>query len=713
MTEADAHLHPLLRHHLVNTLGWRSLRPLQHQAIPRVLRGDHVLILAPTAGGKTEAAIFPLISRMLAEGWTGTSILYLCPLKALLNNLEPRLVEYFGMVGGQAALWHGDVAAGARDRVRRGLPACILTTPESVESMLVSTRRENRTILQGLRAVVVDEIHAFAGDDRGTHLLCLLERLAGMVTHRMQRVGLSATVGNPEALLSWLTCGREPDRQSIVSVPPALVETEVTLDYVGHLDNAALVVSRLFADRKRLVFCDSRRRVEELTHLLRSRQVEAYACHSSLSVENRRKAEQAFSAGRECVIVATSTLELGVDVGDLDHVIQIDAPGSVASFLQRLGRTGRRAGSVRNCLFLGTSPASLLQAAAIVQLWERGFVEPVVPPRTPYHLAAHQALTLCLQHGRLSAARFLGEIQAVPGIRDLPTEDLQALLQHLVEREFLIRDGPFLILGPATERRFGRRHFTALLSVFSSAESLEVREGQRCLGYVDWLSLAVPAGRERAPLILGGASWDITEIDWPARTVRVVRSQDHGQTRWHGSALGLAHHLAQTIREILVAEDVSPRWTSRASEEIRRQRLDLGESARRVGGWYVALPSGDYILPTFLGTSLNQLMALVLAQATGLHVVADDYALRFHLGKSRVDFSTWPTRDWPSLVEQVVAQNPDMSESLKFHPCLPSHLAAKAILGKIGPLPEGIAFLNTWRPPTATFEAIPPIPPIG
>ncbi|HMS18684.1 MAG TPA: DEAD/DEAH box helicase, partial [Planctomycetota bacterium] len=194
-------LHPAIQHHVVNSLGWRSLRPLQEQSIVPLLAGRDALLIAPTAGGKTEAAIFPLFSRMLEEGWQGLSILYVCPIKALLNNLEHRLRRYAELVGRRVALWHGDVGPSERKRIDRDPPDLLLTTPESIEVILTSMLRDHERIFAGLRVIVVDELHAFAGDDRGWHLQFLMERLEGAIHRKLQRVGLSATVGNPEELL--------------------------------------------------------------------------------------------------------------------------------------------------------------------------------------------------------------------------------------------------------------------------------------------------------------------------------------------------------------------------------------------------------------------------------------------------------------------------------------------------------------------------------
>ena len=156
------------------------------------------MLLAPTAGGKTEAAVFPLLSRMLTEQWGGLSVLYVCPIKALLNNLESRLRTYGTLVGRRVALWHGDVGAARRRAVMRERPDLLLTTPESIEVMLVSSHSDPRVLFRDLQAVVVDELHAFAGDDRGWHLLAVLERVRRLAGREIQRLGLSATIGNPD-----------------------------------------------------------------------------------------------------------------------------------------------------------------------------------------------------------------------------------------------------------------------------------------------------------------------------------------------------------------------------------------------------------------------------------------------------------------------------------------------------------------------------------
>ncbi len=277
--------------------------------------------------------MFPVLSRICNGNWTGLSVIYVCPLKALLNNLQIRLDGYCRMVGRRCEVWHGDISPSVKTRIKGDPPDVLLTTPESLEVMLISTDPAGREMLRGAKVVIVDEIHAFAGDDRGWHLLAVLERITRLAGRELQRIGLSATVGNPAELLTWLAGHCAGSRQVVQpDAGTGVSETRIELDYVGTLRNAAIVISRLYRGEKRLVFCDSRGRVEELGNELRGLGVSVFLSHSSLSAEERRTSEQAFAEAQDCVIVSTSTLELGIDVGDLDRVIQIDAPHSVHEF---------------------------------------------------------------------------------------------------------------------------------------------------------------------------------------------------------------------------------------------------------------------------------------------------------------------------------------------------------------------------------------------
>lgn len=610
-------LEPAIEYHVVNSLGWPDLRPLQKAAVAPIRDGGDCLLLAPTAGGKTEAAFFPMLSEMVAESWGGLSVLYVTPLRALLNNLQPRLHGYAQWVGRRVEVWHGDVGPGPRRRILADLPDVLLTTPESLEAMLVSTRVDHRFLFSGVRAVVVDELHAFAGDDRGWHLLAVLERIQHLAGRRLQRVGLSATVGNPDELLAWLG-GGAPAADAQVIAPPTgeLSPPSIAVDYVGSVANAATVIAALHHGEKRLAFCESRSQTEDLAQELRDRGVTTFVSHSSLSADERRRSEQAFAEARDCVVVATSTLELGIDVGGLDRVIQLDSPRTVASFLQRLGRTGRRPGTQRNTLFLCTREDSLLQAAGLLQLWSTGYVEPVVPPLLPWHIVAQQFLALALQEGAIGLATWR---EWWPGLSMM--EDGQAILDHLVEAGFLGVDGGFAFVGQAADQAFGRRHFMDLTAVFTADPELRVLHGRRDIGSVSPLSLA------QRPAILGlaGKAWRVTHVDWKRRTVSVVEEVGRGASRWSSSGLGwgLSLELAQAMRAVLLGEEPPVELSRRAVGMLARLRE---EWRSRVDESAMVLEGGE-VLWTFAGEAVNRSLVAALDRM-GAEARGDSLAVR-------------------------------------------------------------------------------------
>jgi ATP-dependent Lhr-like helicase len=549
-----ARLHPAIQHHILNSLEWRALRPLQEAAIAPILDGLNVLLIAPTAGGKTEAAIFPVLSDVLQRDLPAPSILYVCPIRALLNNLEIRLGWYAELIGRRCALWHGDVAQADKSKVLRDPPDILLTTPESLEAMLVSTRVNKAAFFRRIAFVIADELHAFGADDRGWHLLHILGRIREISSIDAQRIGLSATVGEPEALLRWFCDTSSRPSQVVAPSSAGPVDAEVLIDYVGSTPNAAHVISRLHRGEKRLAFTDSRSQAEELASFLRGQNVETFVSHSSLSRDERLRAEQAFQDARDCVIVATSTLELGIDVGDLDRVIQIDAPTRVASFLQRLGRTGRRAGTRRNCLFLATNPHSLVRAAAIEKLWRDGWVEPVTAPPFPVHVMAQQALCRVLECGSVPYPKLAWFLQKYEG-----------LLEHLLGRGFLHLDNVSVSIGPEAERLWGQRHYMELLSVFDTPELYTVFCGPYELGVLHALSFR----REGAIVLLGGRSWRVTTVNHKRRNAQVEPCEDlPGRSTWLGSSQGLSFEVCQAMRQILLNPTAT--LSRRATDELAR-----------------------------------------------------------------------------------------------------------------------------------------------
>lgn len=679
-------LDPVVQHHIVNSLGWPALRPLQEAAVEPVLRGDDALLLAPTAGGKTEAAAFPLLSRMAQEDWRGLTVLYVCPLRALLNNLEPRLAGYAGWLGRRVGLWHGDTPDSVRRRLTVDRPDILLTTPESLESMLVSTRVTPEQMFGDLRAVVVDEVHAFAGDDRGWHLLAVLERLSEVADRPIQRIGLSATVGNPDNLLAWLQGPAKKDRQATVVAPSTghAAQPELELDYVGSVPNAATVISALHRGEKRLVFADSRRTVEALAVALRARGTTTFVSHSSLSVDERRQAEKAFAEARDCVIVSTSTLELGIDVGDLDRVLQVGAPRTVASLLQRLGRTGRRPGSKRSMLFLAVEDDELLRAAGLLQLWSEGFVEPVIPPASPRHLLGQQLLALSLQKGRVGRSTWAGSLS---GLELATAEEAVQVTDWMLETGHLDQDSGMLFVGPETERRYGHKHFLELLSAFTADPEFTVLHGRTELGSVDPLVMTRKVEGPRV-LALGGRPWKVTYIDWKRHRAFVEPTDMSGTSKWSGMGQPLSFALTDAMRRVALGADMpGVSLTKRATERLELVRREAEPTVAEGSSLVLPHASGQARWWTWAGGRANGVLAAALTWVgAGLVDELERYDNRYV--KLRGDAT-------PGAVREAVAEarkrfgddlagvqpsvSDDALKQLKFADLLPPDLASTTL----------------------------------
>ena len=691
-------LHPVLVHHIVNSLGWQTLRTLQEESAGAVLDGADALLLAPTAGGKTEAAMFPLLTAMEQQRWSGLSVLYVCPLKALLNNLLPRLETYTGWLGRRTAIWHGDITASGRQRILRDPPDVLLTTPESLEAMLISLKVEHRRLFTDLRAIVVDEVHAFAGDDRGWHLLAVLERLTRVTERPIQRIGLSATVGNPAEMLRWLQGSGRTERSGIVVSP----ETEtiaggvpaggrsggdaraaavsppgdVELDYVGSVSNAATVIASLHRGEKRLVFCDSRQLVEEIGAALRERGVTTFLSHASLPLDERHRAEQAFAEARDCVIVATSTLELGIDVGDLDRVVQINAPPSVAAFLQRIGRTGRRAGTSRNCLFLALNHSPLMWTAGLLHLWGQGFVEPVVPPPEPRHIVAQQLLALCLQEHRIGSRLW---VQAWNGLAPFDGS-AEPILRYLVSEGFIDQDGELLFIGPSAEQRFGYRHFMGMTAVFTAPPQFTVLSGRQEIGRTDPMLLTEKTDGPRL-LLLGGRSWRVTWTDWKRRRCYVEPAEGGGKARWLTPGVsGASFEMARAAREVLLGADPPVVLTQRAKRVLAEVR-DEHVPAVHPGGTVITRDGDDVRWWTWAGYRANATLTATLSHLTDSVQRFDDASIRM---RSDLSLEMWKAGT-ADAAERLCLPDVDQRalEGLKFNEALPERLALATLAARL------------------------------
>jgi ATP-dependent Lhr-like helicase len=550
-----ARLHPSVRYLVQASLGWRELRQVQEETIPPILDGATAIVTAPTAGGKTEAAMLPLFSRILTESLTPTSIIYIAPLRALLNDLGERLGGMAGQLGLSVGVWHGDVGQRERKRLLAQRPDVLLTTPESLEVLLSLGNEMRRTLLESLRAIVVDEVHAFYGVDRGVHLLALIERVQTWAQHDIQRIALSATIGNPEELATWFRgSSKRPERLVRVDARHNRSECFDVRTCIGTGGVSEAV--RMYDREKVLIFARTRSDVEEITHALLRREACAWSHHSALSRETREMSERAFRDGRSGFLVATSTLELGIDIGDLDRVVQVDAPSTVAALLQRLGRSGRRPGADARMTFLPTNAEQIVLSLALLSLRSQGWVEPLQPPGRPFPVLVQQLLATILQTGGIARSSLVERLTHNAAFARIASNEIDLCIEHLLVKNVLdVADGS-LVLGLYGERRYGRRAFSQLASVFSTLDTVTVVSGDREIGTLDRWFVDEMLERSRSSFLLSGKAWHV--VQWPeaGSVLEVIPGSLAEGPLYAGGGIVLGFKVMQSVRQVLAAKDV-------------------------------------------------------------------------------------------------------------------------------------------------------------
>ena len=682
---AFARFPPRLQEAIVSRLGWTSLRPVQELAGEAILDGKNVVVLAPTAGGKTEAAMFPALADLVEREPDGVGVIYIAPLKALLNNQKERLGTYAEMVGLRGFVWHGDVTDHEKRKFIREPAEILMTTPESLEVMLVSPRAPAPRLFKDLRLVVVDEVHALAGTDRGAHLMSVLERLAPFSQKDVQRVGLSATVGNAEQILEWLMGSSR--REGVVVDPPRMPAKREL--YVGLRESVASLASEAAAKavgKKSLFFCQSRALTETVAERMRGQSIEVFVHHSSVSLEERRAAEDRFRHGTNACIVCTSTLELGIDIGDLDLVFQANAPTSVSSFMQRMGRTGRRAGTTSNTTFLCEDPEAVLQAVALIELAREGWVERIPRRERCWPVLVHQILALTLQFGAVSAERCWEQLSRVPDFRAIARSEFDHVVEHMKREDFLFESGGLLSMGHKAERAFGRKNFLELYAVFSSPVLYRVMtKAGRDLGSLeqDFVDRLV---ENMSSFLLGGRAWTVERVSHEDRVVAVREAPRGGKPSWGGFIPQiLSFELCQRMRRVLTENVRYPYVDEPGFRYIDEKRGDLGDLLRRSGP-AVQIDGNVARWWTFAGGRINHTLKYGFELMEGWKVVADNVELRIegdgvsHESVRRAASRMANADFWnaPDMRQALLARLPGYRLS-KFQDCLPEVFALEVI----------------------------------
>ncbi len=624
-------LHPGIQRRVRQDLAWTELSEIQRLAIPVILDGSDCVIEAPTAGGKTEAVLFPCLSRAALARGQGVRILYLAPLRALLNNLQDRGEKTAEACGLRAFKWHGDVGHDEKLAALQDPPELLMTTPESLEAMLL--RRSGwQDLFRNLLAVVIDEAHNFAAGERGGHLASLLERLEHATARTPQRIALSATVGNPGDVLRWLAGRREPGRWVRSSAAPRK-DRDIQVLYFSDADETEETppekraafrrfqeLCRLLAGHRSLVFTRSRRQAENLAKAFAQQgsHLQVRTHHSAVSRFYREEAEQLIQVPSEeglHAILTTSTLELGIDIGRLDQVIQMDALASPSSFLQRLGRTGRRPGQRQFFRGLVTDLDDLPVLTATVSLGLEGASEPLPLARRAFHLLAHQLICLTLQSFGIEAAKAWQVLEGSSCFSGIAEPEVGRLVDHMLETDYLRLVDGRLIVGERTERDFLHSNWRRLFAVFDSAPLYEVFHQRQQVGTLD--ARFVEALEPPFFFVLGGKLWRADGVDAADRAVRATPSHDGEAPAWQTfGGPDVPFTTAQEAGRLLHGTAVPSFLNGEAAEAFRGLQA-LSSVLPWIPGRLLTLagPGGKARILTYAGDRINRTLARVLTFA--------------------------------------------------------------------------------------------------
>lgn len=570
--------------------GWNELRPVQEQSIPAILDGElDVLLAAATAGGKTEAAFLPIASMLASNESRGLRVLCISPLKALINDQFGRLEALFEYLDVPVHRWHGDVSSDRKRKLLKDPEGVLLITPESLEALFVIHGYRIATILAGLERVVIDEAHVFIGSDRGKQLQSLLARLEQRLQRRIPRIGLSATLGDLAVAAEYLRPGHADQVAHIVSgsagqelrmqvrgyeakvAPTSGPETSEPVPPSAALEIAG-DLWRALRGGKHLAFANRRATVERISDILRRRSEaervpnEFYPHHGSLSKEFREEAESKLKdPTTPATAVCTSTLELGIDIGQVESVAQIDAPFSVASIRQRLGRSGRRGGPAILRMYIEEPPLSaksplldelrpeIVQTVAMVQLLVERWCEPNDPGGLNLSTLTQQALSLIAERGGVTAEVAWTVLCERGAFRSLSKQQFVALLRCLGQQELILQgqDGT-LYLAEKGERIV--EHFT-FFAVFSTPEEFRLVCAGKTLG-----TLTVDTSITRdLLLVFAGRCWRVLEVDPEALVITVEPAPGGRLPHFEGGRGGLIHdEIRRRMREVWLAGDLPP-----------------------------------------------------------------------------------------------------------------------------------------------------------
>ncbi len=636
MSDLFSRFSPFIQDYIYRS-GWQVLRGVQTAAAQVIFETEsNLLLTGSTASGKTEAAFFPILSLLSERPASSFAVLYIAPIKSLINDQFSRMEELLDLSGIPVFHWHGDVAASHKTKALKEPQGILQITPESLESMLINRSNDLVRLFCDLRFIVLDEIHTLTGTDRGNQILCQICRLQQLIGSEPRRIGLSATVGDPSLAAAWLGAGSGRDtvtpelpqgklvwrmgmehfyiqNQNADQTRTKGAEPDTADDAPALLDPGFEFVYDCTRDKKCLVFSNSREETEYVCATLRQIASQRgdpdriLIHHGNLSAAIREEAEMKMKDDEKSVVTcATVTMELGIDIGKLERILQMDAPTTVSSLLQRLGRSGRRGDPPEMMMVFREEdplpntplpqliPWGLLRAIACVQLYiEERFIEPPAIRHMPFSLLFQQTLSILASSGELSPKRLADRVLSLPPFAHVTKENYKTLLLSMIENDFIeMTENKGLIVGLKGERLLSSFKFYA---VFKDSEDYTVRCQSDEIGTI---TTPPPVGDRFA---LAGRVWEVEQLDIPRKLIYVKAVKGKMEISWPGDYGEIHTRILERMRQVLAEDTVYPYLKPNAAKRLEAARI----VARRTGMLTepcVHLSGYTWCLFPFLGT---------------------------------------------------------------------------------------------------------------
>lgn len=641
---------------------WEELRGNQVAACQVIFdSSDNLLLSSGTASGKTEAAFLPILTDLYNNPSRSVGVVYISPLKALINDQFKRLEQLLIDSHIPVTKWHGDASVAKKNKLIKNPEGILQITPESLESLITNKRGACLSLFSDLRYIIIDEVHYFMRDVRGIQLLCVLERLQQLTGVTPRRIGLSATLGDVSLAQNWLNTGTGRNCAAPISEEGKkriglhierfvnyaeerdLVEKDgsdnvvkVNSGDIGDREHYEYLFKRTL-DKKTIIFTNSREETEFIiAHLreiaLKNKAPDVYRVHhGNVSALIRESTEDEMKSADEKIVTgATVTLELGIDIGSLDQAVQIGAPLNVSSFAQRLGRCGRR-GQIPQLLFtfvesirinsadiLGPINWEFIRTISIIELYIKDhWMEPIPPQNHAYNLLYHQTMSCLKSNGEMSPAGLAQMVLSLGCFKNIPQDDYKLLLSHLIEIEQLQRtEYGGLIIGREGEKIVNSHKF---LTVFIAPEYLLVKDENRTIGTVDKV---YPIGVRFA---LAGLAWETVDVNEKSKVIFVKQVPGISVVDWNVDFTAELHTiLVRKIRNVLKTDKAYPYLSERCRERLTEIQY-ITRNSGILDNLVTPLSGKKFAVFPWVGT--RQIMTL-------------NYALRYRKIKSKLPWIT-------------------------------------------------------------------------